>query len=235
MTQNDLFIKRDRMRYTKDSFSSGLVLLAIVFNVLYFVSIYQTDVGRYYYNWVIGASVVYNLLFLLNNQCMYFLTQEDSSILNHLHTPQLETDEFVLASYINVHITLILQWHSRGFDTPTVDMAKKFLRLMHEPLVKVVGHYTEYQTKDQQTGQTKYGHMFELDSIAFVTQDSKNLQQNQGGQQAAPQQQYQQPQQAYQPQQNYQPPQQNYQPQQNFQQQAPQSNFTMFDENQSPF
>ena len=65
MTQSDLFIKRDRMRYTKDSFSSGLVLLAIVFDVLYFVSIYKTDVGRYYYNWVIGASVVYNLLFLL--------------------------------------------------------------------------------------------------------------------------------------------------------------------------
>lgn len=65
MTQNDLFIKRDRMRYTKDSFSSGLVLLAIVFDVLYFVSIYQTDVGRYYYTWMIGASVIYNLLFLL--------------------------------------------------------------------------------------------------------------------------------------------------------------------------
>lgn len=65
MTQSDLFIKRDRMRYTKDSFSSGLVLLAIVFDVLYFVSIYQTDVGSYYYNWLIGASVVYNLLFLL--------------------------------------------------------------------------------------------------------------------------------------------------------------------------
>ncbi len=65
MTQSDLYIKRDRMRYTKDGFSSGLVLLAIVFNVLYFVSIYQTDVGRYYYTWTIGASVVYNLLFLL--------------------------------------------------------------------------------------------------------------------------------------------------------------------------
>lgn len=65
MTQNDLFIKRDRMRYTKDKFSSNLVLLAIVFDVLYFVSIYQTDVGSYYYNWLIGASVVYNLLFLL--------------------------------------------------------------------------------------------------------------------------------------------------------------------------
>lgn len=65
MTQNDKFIKRDRMRYTRDSFSSGLVILAIVFDVLYFVSIYSSDVGRYYYNWVIGASVIYNLLFLL--------------------------------------------------------------------------------------------------------------------------------------------------------------------------
>ena len=65
MTQSDLYIKRDRMRYTKDSLSSGLVLLAIVFDVLYFVSIYQTDVGTYYYTWLIGASVIYNLLFLL--------------------------------------------------------------------------------------------------------------------------------------------------------------------------
>ncbi len=65
MTQSDKFIKRDRMRYTRDGFSSGLVLLAIVFDVLYFVSIYSSDVGRYYYTWVIGASVIYNLLFLL--------------------------------------------------------------------------------------------------------------------------------------------------------------------------
>jgi hypothetical protein len=65
MTQSDLYIKRDRMRYTKDSFSSGLVLLAIVFDVLYFVSIYSSDVGSYYYTWMIGVSVIYNLLFLL--------------------------------------------------------------------------------------------------------------------------------------------------------------------------
>lgn len=65
MTQSDLYIKRDRMRYTKDGLSSGLVLLAIVFNVLYFVSIYQSDVARYYYTWTIGVSIVYNLLFLL--------------------------------------------------------------------------------------------------------------------------------------------------------------------------
>lgn len=65
MTQNEQFIKRDRMRYSKDSLSSGLVLMSIVFDVLYFVSIYKSDVGSYYYTWMIGASVIYNLLFLL--------------------------------------------------------------------------------------------------------------------------------------------------------------------------
>lgn len=65
MTPEELSIKRDRMRYTKDKLSSSLVLLAIVFDCLYFVSIYQTDVGSYYYTWVIGASIIYNLLFLL--------------------------------------------------------------------------------------------------------------------------------------------------------------------------
>lgn len=65
MTQENLMIKKDRMRYTNDKFSSTLVILAIVFDCLYFVSIYQSDVGSYYYNWVIGASIIYNLVFLL--------------------------------------------------------------------------------------------------------------------------------------------------------------------------
>lgn len=65
MTQDVLTIKRDRMRYTKDKMSANLIIMAIVFDCLYFVSIYQTDVGSYYYTWVIGASIIYNLLFLL--------------------------------------------------------------------------------------------------------------------------------------------------------------------------
>lgn len=90
--------------------------------------------------------------------------------------------------------------------------------------IRVMGHYTEYQTTDNQTGQTKYGHIFEVDNISFTVQDPKNLQQNQGQQQAAPQQNYQQPN-------TYQAPQQNYQ-----QQSAPaQNGFAMFDENDSPF
>lgn len=65
MTSEELRIKRDIMRYTKDKLSANLVILSIVFDALYFVSIYQTDVGSYYYTWVIGASIIYNLLFLL--------------------------------------------------------------------------------------------------------------------------------------------------------------------------
>lgn len=65
MTHEELTIKRDRMRFTKDKMSANLVIMAIVFDCLYFVSIYSSDVGSYYYTWVIGASIIYNLLFLL--------------------------------------------------------------------------------------------------------------------------------------------------------------------------
>lgn len=65
MTQDVQQIKKDRMRFTKDKTSANMVMLAIVLDALYFVSIYQSDVGSYYYTWVIGASIVYNLVFLL--------------------------------------------------------------------------------------------------------------------------------------------------------------------------
>lgn len=65
MTQEDKRIKLDRMLYTNDSRSSTLAILAIVFNALYFVAVYQTDVDRFYYVWQIGASIIYNLVFML--------------------------------------------------------------------------------------------------------------------------------------------------------------------------
>ena len=65
-------IELDRMRYTKNAFSSRMALLAIVFNVLYFASIYESDVGSWYYKILIGASIVYNLVFML----MVFLSSE---------------------------------------------------------------------------------------------------------------------------------------------------------------
>jgi len=58
-------IKLDRLRYTKNTASSRLTILAILFNVFFFVSIYKSDVGSYYYNILIGASILYNLCFML--------------------------------------------------------------------------------------------------------------------------------------------------------------------------
>lgn len=65
MTKEERVIRRDRMRFTKNTLSSGLALAAIVFNVFYFVSIYKSDVSTYYYQMFIGIDVVYNLLFML--------------------------------------------------------------------------------------------------------------------------------------------------------------------------
>ena len=58
-------VKKDRLRYTKNKLSSTLAILAIVFDALYFISLYSSDVGKYFYTYIIGASIVYNLLFLL--------------------------------------------------------------------------------------------------------------------------------------------------------------------------
>lgn len=58
-------IKSDRMRYTKNSTSATLAYISILFNALYFLNIYHSDVGSFYYKMQIGFSVIYNLLFML--------------------------------------------------------------------------------------------------------------------------------------------------------------------------
>lgn len=65
MAMNEKEIKKDRLRYTKNTLSSTMVYIAILFDVLYFVNIYQSDVGNYYYTIGIGLSVLCNLVFLL--------------------------------------------------------------------------------------------------------------------------------------------------------------------------
>lgn len=71
MTEEKL-IQRDRLRFIKNSLSANLCYLGILFDVFYFVLLYQSDVGTYYYNIQIGASIVYNLLFML----IVFLSSE---------------------------------------------------------------------------------------------------------------------------------------------------------------
>ncbi|MCR4793363.1 MAG: hypothetical protein K5871_11470 [Lachnospiraceae bacterium] len=69
MEADEKFTRIDRMRYTKNTLSAGLAYLAILFDVVYFINIYASDinyeVGTYYYQMRMGISIVYNLLFML--------------------------------------------------------------------------------------------------------------------------------------------------------------------------
>ena len=62
---DDKQVRLDRMRYTKNTLASGLALLSILFDVFFFISIYESNVGSWYYNILMGASILYNLIFLL--------------------------------------------------------------------------------------------------------------------------------------------------------------------------
>ena len=73
-TADDKYVRVDRMRYEKNKLSSTLAILAILLNALFFVSIYKSDVGTWYYSILIGASIVYNLLFMM----IVFLISEGS-------------------------------------------------------------------------------------------------------------------------------------------------------------
>lgn len=64
-TEEDKLISRDRMRFVKNSACSNLCYLALLFDVFYFVLLYRQDVASYYYTVQIGASIVYNLVFML--------------------------------------------------------------------------------------------------------------------------------------------------------------------------
>ncbi len=75
-------IKTDRMRYTKNSISATFCYLAILFNALYFLNIYHSDVGNFYYKIQIGISIVYNLLFML----FVFLASEGVKNYNSKHS-----------------------------------------------------------------------------------------------------------------------------------------------------
>ena len=78
-----------------------------------------------------------NLITMLIDQSIRFLREEDKTVLEYLDTPQLQTDAFVLACYVNVHITMVLQWHKGGYEIPVEEMVLKYKRLFYEPLLQL--------------------------------------------------------------------------------------------------
>ena len=79
-----------------------------------------------------------NLTYFLTAQTVHYVLTEDRTIMEQLSTEALPTDTDILSCYAALQTTLLLLWHSRGFNTPTEEMAKKIMRIMYEPLVKVI-------------------------------------------------------------------------------------------------
>lgn len=82
---------------------------------------------KIFWDIVVQNNLLQHVLFSSINSVL----NEDRTILNLLNTPELPSDTDILCCYLSSQITLILQWYSRGFDTPAQEMAKKYLRLTH--------------------------------------------------------------------------------------------------------
>ncbi len=66
------FITLEQMKYKKNSLPYTLVILGLVFDVFYFFALYKNN-SNYYYTIELGATVLYNLIFML----IVFLSAEN--------------------------------------------------------------------------------------------------------------------------------------------------------------
>lgn len=78
-----------------------------------------------------------NMTTMLFDQCIRFLRDEDKIVLEYLNTPLLATDEYVLAAYVNVQMTLVIQWHKGNYEISVEEMVRKYKRLIYEPLLSL--------------------------------------------------------------------------------------------------
>ena len=125
---NEQSVKLDRMRYTKNTTSSRLALLAIVFNVFYFVSIYKTNVD-FYYNLLMGASILYNLVFMLAT----FLSSEGVKNYKSGYS-------FVLCALGIIQIARIFILPTRAHATTLTVSGAEILAMSNGQFVRVVSY-----------------------------------------------------------------------------------------------
>ena len=75
------------------------------------------------------------LTMTLMDQAIRYLQEEDTLIQELLNTDVLKNDPYVLVGFVSLNITFILQWHMENYATPVEEMARKYMRLLLEPLI----------------------------------------------------------------------------------------------------
>ena len=78
-----------------------------------------------------------NLGHILLARTMHHIRQEEKLVQMLLGTPSMEFDEDILLFYVNGQQGLLLNWCAQGFPLSVEEMARKYLRLMHSPLLSL--------------------------------------------------------------------------------------------------
>lgn len=84
----------------------------------------------------LNALVKNNLMPVFLRHCMHHVESEEKQLLTLLSTPDTACDEDVLLYFLNGHLTLLLNWCARDFETPPEDLARKLVRLTCRPLIQ---------------------------------------------------------------------------------------------------
>lgn len=77
------------------------------------------------------------MLDLLAQEGLKCVHREGPSALKLMSTREISSDEDIMVCYVNLHITLLLQWHGRDFQPSAEEMARKLIRLTYEPILRL--------------------------------------------------------------------------------------------------
>ena len=119
-------LMRDSLIHVTKSVPDNASLLEVAISILDYWKAH-----RDFFDIIVRDNLLNDLLLCTVDHIM----QEDQTTLDLLSTPFVQSDKDILACYMASQITLVLQWQSRNFETPTEEMAKKLLRILHSPLL----------------------------------------------------------------------------------------------------
>ena len=130
--KNDCFcsyvdrILRDAALYTAQNLPDEATPLEAAVVLLDYWKLQKTFLDVIVRNGLLDVLILRNVEYVL---------KEDRSQLERLSTESLPSDTDILACYTAVQTALLLCWYSRNFEDPTEEIARKFLRLLHKPLI----------------------------------------------------------------------------------------------------
>lgn len=65
-----------------------------------------------------------------------YAQHEENHVISGISTPEMDVDQDSLNFFVGGLLSLVMQWHLRGCDTPIPELTQKILRLIHEPLMQ---------------------------------------------------------------------------------------------------